>query len=240
MMDKNTIKRWADNPWRIAISFARRGWLNFLSDRTYLSLIYRANLKKKLNWEDPKSFNEKLQWLKLNDRNPQYSLMVDKYEAKSIVASKIGEEHVVPVLGGPWNNFEEIDFDALPNQFVLKTTHDCGGVRICRDKTIFDKEKAKAFLNHHLKRNYYLHCREWPYKNVKPRIFAEKYVSDEINPVLPVYKLFCFNGEPKIIQAIANDKQENETIDYFDISWKKLDLIQNFPNSEIIPERPNN
>lgn len=237
-MNKTTIKRLIENPWHLAVTFARRGWLNWLPDKTYLSLLFRALLKKRMNWDDPKTFNEKMQWLKLYDRDPIYSAMVDKYEVKKIVSDRIGQEYVVPILGGPWNSVEEIDFSVLPDQFVLKTTHDCGGVQICKDKATFDKEKASAFLNRHMKRNYFLHCREWPYKNIVPRIFAEQYISDESNAVLPVYKIFCFGGQPKIIQAIQNDKQKDETIDYFDIRWNKLDLKQNFPNSEVPPERP--
>lgn len=239
-MNKTSLRRWIHNPWSIGKSFARRGWLNHLPDKVYLAILYRANLNKKLNWDNPKTYNEKLQWLKLYDRNPIYCTMVDKYEAKQYVSDRIGSEYVVPCLGGPWTRFEEIDFSALPDQFVLKTTHDCGGVYICKDKNTFDHKKALTFLNKHLKRNYYLHCREWPYKNVHPRIFAEKYISDEINEVLPVYKILCFSGKPRIIQAITNDKQKDESIDYFDINWNYLDLRQNFPNSEIIPGRPKN
>lgn len=224
----------------MALSFARRGWLNFLSDKTYLSIMYRAKLGKKPDFSAPKTFNEKMQWLKLFDRNPIYSSMVDKYEVKQIVAGKIGHEHIVPVVGGPWQSADEIDFDSLPSQFVLKTTHDCGGVRICKDKRSFDTKGAVAFLNRHMQRNYYLNCREWPYKNIVPRIFAEAYISDEVNTVLPVYKIFCFDGQPKMIQAIQNDKQKDETIDYFDPQWNNLELRQNFPNSSVLPKRPEN
>ena len=145
-MNKDTLKKWADNPWRIGISFARRGWLNRLPDKLYLSIMYRAHLKKKIDWNNPKTFNEKLQWLKLYDRDPRYCEMVDKYAAKRYVEERIGCEYVVPTLAGPWSSPEEIDFDALPDQFVLKTTHDCGGVVICKDKNTFDRQAAKSFL----------------------------------------------------------------------------------------------
>lgn len=237
-MNKNTLKKWADNPWRIAVSFSRRGWLNWLPDKAYLSIMYRASFKKKINWKSPKTFNEKLQWLKIYNRNPAYSLMVDKYDSKKLVSSLIGEAYVIPTIGGPWNSFDEIDFDVLPEQFVIKTTHDCGGVLVCKDKSILDKSFASAFFQKHLQRNYYFHCREWPYKHVVPRIFVEKYVSDRVNAVLPVYKIFCFQGEPKIIQAILNDKKKNETVDYFDIHWNRLNIKQGFPNSEKIPACP--
>lgn len=234
------MKRWIENPWSIALSFARRGWLNALSDQAYLSIMYRAKLGKKLNLKTPKTFNEKMQWMKLYHRDPIYSSMVDKYEVKQIVATKIGAEHIVPVVGGPWQSVDEIDFDSLPDQFVVKTTHDCGGVRICKDKKSFDRNSAAAFLNRHMQRNYYLTCREWPYKNIVPRLFAEAYISDQTNPVLPVYKIFCFEGQPRVVQAIRNDKQKDETIDYFDTQWNKLDLRQNFPNSPVLPDRPEN
>lgn len=239
-MSESTIKRLINNPWRIFNSFARRGWLNRMPDKLYLSLIYRAAFGKKLDWEKPKTFNEKLQWLKLNDRKDEYTKMVDKYEAKQLVTNYIGEKYIVPVVGGPWKNFDDIDFNVLPDQFVLKTTHDCGGVVICKNKAEFDKSYAKRFIDRHLQRNYYLTCREWPYKNIEPKIFAEKYISDENNFILPVYKIFCFNGLPKIIQAIQNDKQKDETIDYFDIHWNNLKLKQNFPNSKKIPQHPKN
>lgn len=237
-MNKQTIKRWIENPWTIGVSLARRGWLNKLSDKAYLSIIYRANLKKKMNWKEPKTFNEKLQWLKINDRQPIYSTMVDKYEVKQYVSDKIGEEHVIPTVGGPWNTPDEIDFDALPDQFVLKTTHDCGGAVICKDKRGLDQNKTKEFLQKHLQHKYFFYCREWPYKNVPPRIFAEQFISDEVNKVLPVYKIFCFQGNPRIIQAIMNDKQENETVDYYDTQWERLTIKQVFPNSEKPLPRP--
>lgn len=239
-MNKDTLKKWINNPWKIAISFARRGWLNYLPDRAYLSILYRASLKKKLNWKNPKTFNEKMQWLKVYAHKPLYCIMVDKYEVKQYVSGVIGDNYVVPTVGGPWNNFEDIDFDALPEQFVLKTTHDCGGVVICKDKSTFDREKVKKFLQKHMQRNYFFHCREWPYKGVVPRIFAEKFISDEVNPILPVYKIFCFNGCPRIIQAIMNDKQTNETVDYYDTQWEKLFLKQNFPNNENPLPKPRN
>ncbi len=118
------------------------GIFNHMSDVKYLKLMYRIYIGKKLNLDQPQTFNEKLQWLKLHDRKPEYTSMVDKYEAKKYVAERIGEEYIIPTLG-VWDNFEEIDFDSLPNQFVLKTTHDSGGVVICRDKISFDKKKGE-------------------------------------------------------------------------------------------------
>lgn len=240
-MKKDTLKKWVSNPWRIAISFARRGWLNQLSDKAYLSLVYRANMKKKMNWKNPGTFNEKLQWLKLYDRNPQYCEMVDKFAAKAWVEAKIGSEYVVPALAGPWENFDEIDFDALPNQFVLKTTHDSGGVVICKDKKTFDFDKVKEFLHKHLHNNYYLTCREWPYKDVKPRIFAEQYLS-ELNDDLKDYKFFCFHGVPKLMfVASERQSQDSETkFDFYDMDFNHLPIINGHPNSTQTIQKPQN
>lgn len=221
------------NVWqKFFLIMTMKGLLKWMPDKVYLMFMYWAMTGKRLNLKDPKTFNEKMQWMKLYDRNPQYTSMVDKYEVKKIVADTIGEEYVIPSLGGPWDNFDEIDFEMLPDQFVLKTTHDCGGVIVCKDKMVFDKEQARNKIEKHLRRNYYSWCREWPYKEIKPRVFAEKFMQDGNNDFLPVYKFFCFNGEPKIIQSIQNDKQEDESIDYFDVNWNRIDMRQNFPNSE--------
>lgn len=240
-MNKNTLKRWADNPWRIGKSLAQHGLLKFLPDKAYLSIQYRANLGKKINWKNPKTFNEKLQWLKIYDRNPIYSTMVDKYEAKQFAADRIGSQYVVPLLAGPWDSFDEIDFDALPEQFVLKTTHDCGGVWICKDKKSLDKEAAKAFLEKHLKRDYYTTGREWPYKNVKPRIFAETFLAG-LEGDLRDYKFFCFDGVPKLM-FIASERQskDQETkFDFFDMDFNHLPIINGHPNSSNPVLRPEN
>ena len=240
-MNKSTIKRWVENPWRIGVSLARRGWLDFLSDKVFISMEYRANFGKRLNWETPQTFNEKLQWLKLYDQNPAYCEMVDKYAAKQFVAAKIGCEYVVPALAGPWDDFDEIDFSALPDQFVLKTTHDCGGVLICKDKNTLDYQAAKNFIQEHLRRNYYLSCREWPYKNIKPRIFAEEYLSG-MDKDLKDYKFFCFNGVPKLM-FIASERQsvDKETkFDFYDMEFNHLAIINGHPNAAQAPMKPQN
>ena len=211
-----------------------------LPDKVYISLKYRMRIGKFPNLKNPKTFNEKLQWLKLYNRKPEYTTMVDKYEVKKYVADLIGEEYIIPTLG-VWDSFDDIDFDALPDQFVLKCTHDSGGLVICRDKSKLDKEAAKKKIEACLKTNYYWQGREWPYKNVKPRIIAEEYVADPANPgqsSLWVYKIMTFGGKPKIIQAIQGDKTSSETIDYFDTAWNLLEIRQNFPNSEQPLEKP--
>ena len=210
-----------------------------IPDKLYLKIMYRRCLGKKLNLKNPQTYNEKLQWLKLYNRNPEYTKMVDKYEVKKYVADKIGEEYIIPTLG-VWNKFEEIDFDTLPQQFVLKTTHDSGGVVICKDKSTFDYETAKKKLNSSLKNNFYYMGREWPYKNVKPRIIAEKYMEDSATKELRDYKLFAFDGVVKAL-FIASDRQnpnEDTKFDFFDSTLKHLDFTNGHPNASVPPACP--
>lgn len=154
-------------------------FLWFVPDEPYLKWFYWIRTGLRLNLENPTTFNEKIQWLKLHDRKPEYTTMVDKYEAKRYAAKIIGEEYIIPTLG-IWDQFDDISFDDLPGQFVLKCTHDSGGLVICKDKDSFDRAKARRKINACLKRNYFYKGREWPYKNVKPRIIAEKYISASI------------------------------------------------------------
>lgn len=211
-----------------------------VSDKNLIRIKFFRSFKRLPDFKNPKTFNEKLQWLKLYDRNPEYTVMVDKYASKKYVADKIGEEYVVPLLGGPWYSFDEIDFDALPEKFVLKTNHDCGGVVLCRDKATFDKVKAKAFLEQHLKNEYYWSCREWPYKDVKPCIFAESYMEDAEIHELRDYKFFCFDGEVKAL-FVATDRQtagEEVKFDFFDAEYNHLNIKNGHPNAKIPPEKP--
>lgn len=237
---------------KISSLFKFRKWLAIylnsesakkLSDEKYLKMKFYACTGKRLNLKVPQTFNEKIQWLKLYDRNPEYVTMVDKFEAKKWASDIIGEEFVIPALGGPWKSFDEIDFDLLPDQFVLKTTHDCGGVLVCKDKESFDKENARNFLNSHLKRDYYIIHREWPYKNVEPRIFAEEYMSDlEDKEELTDYKFFCFDGVPKAM-FIATDrasKTEETKFDFFDMDYNHLPFTQGHPNADKMPQKPKN
>lgn len=210
---------------KIAI-FLDKFILRLLSDKNYLKIKYRLEMGKKLNLDNPQTFNEKLQWLKLYDRKEIYTTMVDKYEAKKYVADIIGEEYIIPTLG-IYDKFDDIDFDSLPSQFVMKCTHDSGGIVICKDKNIFDKEQAKKKINKHLKRNFYKNFREWPYKNVKPRVIAEKYMVDESGEELKDYKFFCFNGEPKIILVCSERfSSDNMCETWFDENWNFLDIIE--------------
>lgn len=212
------------------------GYLDRLSDKKYCSIVLYSRTGKFPNYKHPLGFNEKMQWLKLYNRKPELTQLVDKLYAKKIVSSVLGSDYVIPTLR-IWNSIDEIDFSELPNQFVLKCNHD-GGVIICRNKKSFDFESAKKELSKRISTNYFDHAREWPYKNIKPVIFAEPYVKDRNNDNLPVYKFLCFNGSPRIIQTIQNDKTSNETIDYFDLEWNLLDLRQNYENSPHPFEKP--
>lgn len=184
---------------------------------------------KRLNLKNPQTFNEKLQWLKLYDRNPEYTKMVDKYEVRKYISDKIGEEYLIPLLG-VWDSFDEIDFDKLPDQFVLKCTHDSGGLVICRDKSKLDINKARKTINKCLKKNFYKFTREWPYKNVKPRIIAEKFMVDESGTELKDYKFFCFDGTVKAL-FIATDRPYDTKFDFFDSDFNHLDIRHGHPNS---------
>lgn len=214
-------------------SFSKLRISHLLSDKTYLKWQYRTSLHKKLDLKNPKSFNEKLQWLKLYDRKSEYTEMVDKYAVRNYVAEKIGEEYLIPLLG-VWDNAEEIDFDALPEQFVLKCNHDSGSVTICKNKKEFDKESAIKNLNERLKKGIFYYGREWPYKNVKPRIIAEQYMVDESGYELKDYKFFCFNGEVKAMFVATDRYVENEEtkFDFYDENFNHLPFKQGHPNAE--------
>lgn len=201
------------------------------SDKFSIKVKYFLLMKKRLNLKNPKTFNEKLNWIKLYYRKDIMTTMVDKELVKPYVSKLIGPEFVIPLIAS-YDTWNEIDFDKLTPPFVIKTTHSSGDVFVVRDYKTFDFEKARERINESLKKNYFYGNREWPYKNVKPRIIVEEYVEDSIEPNLPVFKFFCFNGEPFLVQTIKNDKTADETIDYFDMNWKLLELTQNFNNSE--------
>ena len=217
-------------------NWAALGRLNWMPDKWYLSLMFRSKMGYWMNWKTPKSFNEKLQLLKIHDRNPLYTTLVDKYEVRKYVAEKIGEEYLIPLLG-VWNTPNEIDFNKLPNQFVLKCTHDSGSVIICKNKANFNIEKGKIKLFSALSKNFYNIAREWPYKNVKPRIIAEKFLENYNNNELCDYKFFCFYGMPKFMY-ISHDKAINPTTDFFDMEFNHLDMRMRDPNSEQFPTKP--
>lgn len=192
----------------------------WLPDKLYLKLLFRLRMGKKLNLKDPQTFSEKLQWLKLYDRKPEHTKMVDKYAVKDYVADIIGEDYIIPTIG-VWDKLEDIDWDILPEKFVLKTTYGGGssGVVICKDKTTFDRQQAISKLKKSLKQDIYRTLKEWPYKNVPKRIIAEQYIDPRPETKdLPDYKFFCFNGEPKYCQVISG-RESKKCIDFFDRDW---------------------
>lgn len=209
-----------------------------LCDKTYIKMQYKAVMHKKLNLKDPKTFNEKLQWLKLHDRNPLYTKLVDKVDAKIYVAKHIGEECIIPTLG-VWDRVEDIEWDKLPEQFVLKCTHDSGSVVICRDKSTFDKEKAIKKLKKKLKSNLFWFSREWPYKDLKPRIIAEVYLS-ELSEGIIDYKFFCFSGEPKFLYVSQGlENHETARISYVSLDWEQEPFRRtDFKTFETLPPKP--
>lgn len=211
----------------------------FMSDEQYLKLIYRIRMGKKLNLDHPKTFNEKLQWLKLHDRKPEYTTMVDKFEVKKYVADRIGEQYVIPTLG-VWERFDDIDFDKLPNQFVLKCTHDSGGLVICRDKDSLNIDQARKKIESSLKSNFYWVGREWPYKNVNPRIIAEAYMEDENDRELRDYKFFAFDGVVKALLIVTDrgDTSVDTKFDFFDMDFNHLDFTNGHPNAQTPPHKP--
>lgn len=211
---ENAIKA-IKNPERIILYLLNRIAI-IIPDKQFLQWKFRLMMGQKLNLKNPKTFNEKLQWLKLYNRQPEYTTMVDKYTVKEYVANKIGKEYIIPTLG-VWNSVDEIEWDKLPNQFVLKTTHGGGGggVVICKDKSIFDINSAKSKLQHSLDSDIYKNFREWPYKNVFKRIIAEKYMTEAESGELKDYKFFCFNGKVKVLK-IDFDRFIGHRANYFD------------------------
>ena len=211
-----------------------------MSDKFYLSVLWKMVMGYELDWKNPKTFSEKLQWLKFHDHNPLYTKLVDKYRVKQWVADKIGKQYIIPTLE-VYDSVDEIDLNKLPDQFVLKCNHDSGSVVICKDKSTFELEVAKKKLGDALKKNFYWEAREWPYKNVKPCIFAEAYLSQNPNENdLPDYKWYCFNGEPKYCQVIQ-DRTNNETIDIYDADWEHQSFVGLNPKASVAitpPPRP--
>lgn len=231
-------------PRKVLLAISRplesKGFFDSWSDEKWIKWRFWLRMGKFPNLDNPQTFNEKLQWLKLNDRNPLYSTLVDKHAVKEYVADKIGVEYIIPTLG-VWNNFDEIDFDRLPNQFVLKCTHDSGGVVVCKDKSKLDYTKAKNQLEDSLNTDYYLRTgREWPYKNVPRRIMAEQYMEDSSTKELRDYKFFAFDGKVQFMY-IASERQvegEETKFDFYDENFNHLPFMWGHPNSKKKIEKP--
>ena len=210
---------------------------NWLSDKSYLRLSYRIHMGRKLDLNNPKSLTEKIQWLKLYNRNPLYTTLADKCSVKLWVKEKIGKDITIPTLG-VWSRFEDIDFSNLPEQFVLKTTHDSGGVKIIKEKSNVNYESLKKWFNRRLKKNMFFWGREFVYKDITPRIIAEPYMEDKKYGELRDYKFFCFGGTPRIMY-VATERQKGEAkFDFFDMKYNHLNLLNGHPNATIQPEKP--
>lgn len=209
------------------------------NDEIFIRMKWKLRMDYPLDLDNPTTFNEKLQWLKLHDRKPIYTTMVDKYEVKKYVADIIGEEYIIPTFA-VYDRVEDIDFEELPNQFVLKWTHDSGSIVICKDKSKYNTDAAVKKLKKGKRSHYYWRSREWPYKNVKPRIIAEKYMEDSKTSELRDYKFFCFDGEVKAL-FIATDRQkdgEETKFDFFDVDFNHLPFSNGHSNAEIPPAKP--
>ena len=212
---------------------------SFIPDELFLRFHFRLCVGYKLNLKKPKTYNEKLQWLKLNDRHEEYTMMVDKVDAKAHVASKVGSKYIIPTLG-VWNKVDEIDWNSLPERFVVKSTNDSGGVVVCKDKSKLDITKAKEKLRNLGGRDYTLISKEYPYKNVPHRFIAEEYMEDESGFELKDYKIFCFDGEPKFL-FVATGRQQNDTrFDFYDTDFNHLPVINGHPNADVWPTKPQN
>lgn len=226
-----------DSDYRFLVA-AGRGWKANVPAPAFLKRMYHICMGRELDLENPLTYTEKLQWLKLYDHRPEYATLVDKFAVKEYVAKKIGQEYVIPLLG-VWDRAEDIDFDSLPEQFVLKTTHDSGSYVVCKDKSKLDIPAARKRMAKFLKRKYYNHNREWPYKNVPPRIIAEAYMEDRQFGELRDYKFFTFGGEPKVLYiAQGRGRGEPTVADFFDMDFNHLPFTIDHDTAEVPPEKP--
>lgn len=229
MNEKNKFIKALKHPEWVFGVILRRCFAKYMNDETFIRWEYFSGMRKFPNLKNPQTYNEKLQWLKLNDIHPEYAEIVDKHLAKEYVKRVLGNDEIIIPTLGVYDSFDEIDFSNLPNQFVLKTTHDSGGVVVCPDKDKFNKEGAHAKLERSLKNNYYFEHREYPYKYVKPRIIAEQFMVDESGTELKDYKFFVFNGKCKML-FVATDRSIGDVkFDFFDEKFNHLPFIQGHP-----------
>jgi len=229
------INRYINSPRKTIRAFGMHGLINWLPDRLYLKLVYWCEFNKKLNLESPVTYSEKLQWLKLFDRNPEYSTYVDKYAVRSYINKVIGDQYLIPLLG-VYDSVEEIKWGLLPNKFVLKCTHGSGSNIICTDKNKLDVQTSIMKLNKWMKKSWYWFGREWPYKDVRRRIICEKFIS-ETDSTPNDYKVLCFEGKAKLIEVHMN-RFGNHNQDFYDVNWNKTEISQRTPISNIILKKP--
>ncbi len=210
----------------------------FIPDEYWIRFRFLMLMGRRCNLKNPRSFSEKIQWLKLNEHFDEYTTWCDKIECKSLAKSFVGEEHIIPTIG-VWDRFEDIDFSKLPDKFVLKCNHDSGGIVICRDKTKFDYKAAEKKLKSCLKRDYYLNGREWPYKNIKRKILAEPYIeSEEGRNELTDYKLMVFNGKVRCSFTCTDRYSGGLKVTFFDNAWNMLPFDRKYPRSRVMIEKP--
>ena len=217
----------------------RRGFYKTMPDDIYLKRVFKSYMGRTLDLENPKTYNEKLQWLKINERRPEFTMMVDKYKVRDYIKQVLGEEYLIPLLG-VWDVPDAIDFNSLPDQFVLKCNHNSGrGMYICTNKKELDIRSVKKNLEKGLKEEYYYQGREWPYKDVPKKIIAEKYMIDPVTKDLRDYKFYCFNGKVKFVMINSDRNSDQPTkADYFDRSFNWLDFQWGYEHSRIKPEKP--
>jgi len=222
------------------LRMVKEGKLHWLPDKLFLSWMFRIKMGYRLDWKNPRTLNEKLQWLKYYNHNPQYTQLVDKYGVREYVEKRIGGKYLIPLLG-VWDRFEDIDFEKLPREFVLKCTHDSGGLAICRNKDEFDKAEARTKIEKSLRHNYYYRWREWPYKDIRPRIIAEQLMEDDVLGGLPDYKFFCFDGHVDCVMVCVDRHLHDVKFYFFDREWKfvKPNIeVQDLPDDFTIPKPP--
>ncbi|MFX4263244.1 ATP-grasp fold amidoligase family protein [Pelotomaculum propionicicum] len=234
-MDLNSVLKLIKKPQKIVRYLGNKNFFCWLSDTNYLKLIYRCETGKKLNLDKPLTFNEKLQWLKLYDRNPEYCTYVDKFEVRSYIKNTIGEKYLIPLID-VYDKTIDIPWDTLPDRFVLKCTHGSGCNIICYDKSRLNIEESTVNLNRWMKMSWYWFGREWPYKNLKSRIVCETFISDT-DKTPDDYKVLCFNGKAKLIE-VHIDRYGNHTQDFYDSEWNKTTISQGSPTSKFVCDKP--
>lgn len=225
---KRTISNILSNPYMFFHYADMLGFLRYMSDEQWIKTMWRVRTGRNINLENPRGFNEKLNWIKLYDRNPQYTNMVDKYLVRDYIRDTIGEDYLFPLLG-VWDNANDINFESLPNEFVLKCNHNSGeGMCVCKDKSVLNTEEVRKKIQIALGKNYYLSEREWPYKNVQPKVICEKFMKDNSpanhTGTLIDYKFHCFNGEPKFLYVGVDDISEGSKgelkLSFLDMNWE--------------------
>ncbi len=226
---KKFLKLISDKNFRTDV-LSRRGFYKTMPDEEFLNRIFKARMGEELDLKNPQTFNQKLQWLKINNRKSEFTMMADKFLVRDYISKKLGKEYLIPLIG-VWDKAEDINFDELPNQFVLKCNHNSGlGMCICKDKSKLDIEKVKKELTKGLEQDYYLSSREWVYKDIPRKIICEKYMVDESGYELKDYKFMCFDGEVKLI-FVCSERKEGLKVTFFDRFWKKMNFQRHYPNS---------